>query len=272
MDRRILVTLAAMLVAACLAVGGASPSASGGPLDLAAVMPQATSTAGGILAKSVAAHGGDKLIRWQTLTIKGTVRMEDGISYNAAFLLRAQAPGRIRVDQDMTADHGRLFYEYFMHDGVAWSRRNLVVASYDTARMQRWMDHCSGIAFYAHQPGIPEMKPDADVTWKPTGEAGATPAPQTRRTFVLAVTVGKELREIYIDKETSRFLKETTPSGSRVFSDFKTFGGVVWPTRILETAKTRQGESQTPFVYTSVTYNTPIDAWVFTEDKPAAKH
>jgi hypothetical protein len=208
---------------------------------------------------------------WQTLTIKGTVRRQDGIAHNAAFLLRAQAPGRIRVDQDMTADRGRAFYEYFLHDGVAWSRRNLVVADYDVARMQRWMDHCSGIAFYARQPGAMELRPDADVAWTPTGEAGPTPPPVTRRAWVVAVTVGTEVRELYIDRETSHFLKETTPSGSRVFSDFKTFGGVVWPTRILESTKTRQGETQTPFVYTAVTYNTPIEAWVFTEDKPAAK-
>jgi hypothetical protein len=196
--------------------------------------------------------------------------MQDGITYHAAFLLRAQAPGWIRVDQDLTADRGRAFYEYFLHDGVAWSRRNLVVADYDVARMQRWMAHCSGIAFYARHPGPLELKPDGDVTWTPASEAGAAPVPVTRRAWVVAVTLGTEVRELYIDKETSLFLKETTPSGSRVFSDFKTFGGVVWPTRILEITKARQGETQTPFVYTAVTYNTPIEAWVFTEDKPAA--
>ena len=263
MMKTTIVTVAAMLVAGGLVARGANSSAF-------AVASQPTPTAAEILAKSVAAHGGDKLVTWQTLTIKGTVRMQDGIAHNAAFTLRAQAPGRIRVDQDMTADRGRLFYEYFLHDGVAWSRRNLVVADYDVVRMQRWMDHCSGIAFYARQPGSPELKPDADVTWTPAAEAGSTPAPVTRRAFVVAVTVGKEVRELYIDKETSHFLKEMTPTGSRTFSDFRTFGGVVWPTWVLETTKTRQGETQTPFVYTSVIYNTPIEAWVFTEDKPAA--
>jgi hypothetical protein len=262
MHRRTLAMLAAMLVAAGLVASGATD-----------VTPQAAPTAADILAKSVAAHGGDRLVKWRTLTIKGTVRMEDGITHNAAFTLRAQAPGRVRVDQDMTADRGRLFYEYFLHDGVAWSRRNLVPAPYDAARMQRWMDHCSLVAFYASQPGAPEMKPDADVTWTPAGEAGSTPAAITRQAFVVAVTIGKEVRTLYIDKDTSRLLKETTPIGSRTFSDFRAFGGVVWPTRVLETTKTRQGETQTPFVYTSVIYNTPIEAWVFTEDKPAAvKH
>ncbi len=257
------VALAAMLVATGLAARGVSPSTGAGA-------PQTTRSAADILTKSVAAHGGPKLVQWQTLTIKGTVRMQDGITHNAAFTLRAQAPGRVRVDQDMTADHGRLFFEYFLHDGVAWSRRNLVVADYDVARMQRWKDHCSGIAFYAYHPGPFELKPDANVAWPPAAEAGAPPAPATRRAFVLAITVGKEPREIYIDQETSYFLKETTPAGSRLYADFKTFGGVVWPTRILEITKTRQGETQTPFVYTSVMYNTPIEAWVFTEDKPAA--
>jgi hypothetical protein len=262
MIRHSMLMLAALVVAAGLVTR-----------DVTARTPQSTPAAAQILAGSVAAHGGDKLVRWQTVTIKGTVRMEDGISHTAAFTLRAQAPGRIRVDQDMTADRGRLFYEYFLHDGVAWSRRNLVVAAYDVARMQRWMDHCSGIAFYANQPGSPEQKPDADVTWTPAVAAGSTPAPVTRRAWVIAVTVNGQPRELYIDKETSHFLKETTPSGSRTYSDFRTFGGVVWPTRILETTRTRQSETQTPFVYASVTYNTPIDAWVFTEDKPAAaKH
>ncbi len=40
------------------------------------------------------------------------------------------------------------------------------------------------------------------------------------------------------------------------------------PTRILEIAKTRQGESRTPFTWTDVKRNVPIEDWRFTEDMP----
>ena len=239
-------------------------------LGAAAVAGQAPPSAADILTRSVAAHGGDRLTAWQTLTITGTVPMRDGITYNAAFTLRAKPPGAVRVDQDMTADHGRLFYEYFLHGGVGWNRRNLVVGPYDAARMQRWLEHAYGIAFYARQPAPPVLKGEADVAWPLPSTAGGAPAPATRRAWVLAVTVGTEAREIYIDTENFHFLKEVSPAGTRTFGDFKTFGGVLWPTRMVETARGRQGESHTPFSYANILYNAPIEDWVFTEDKPKA--
>jgi len=43
---------------------------------------------------------------------------------------------------------------------------------------------------------------------------------------------------------------------------------MVMPTRILEITKTRQGESRTPFTWTDVKRNVPIEDWRFTEDMP----
>ncbi|RPJ75146.1 MAG: hypothetical protein EHM24_04820, partial [Acidobacteria bacterium] len=88
---------------------------------------RAPKTAEDVLARSLKAHGGESLTAWTTLTVRGRVEMQDGITYNAAFLLQAKAPGRVRVEQDMTADRGRVFNDLFLNDGQAWSRRNLVV-------------------------------------------------------------------------------------------------------------------------------------------------
>jgi hypothetical protein len=247
---------------ACLAIAMGAALASP-----AAAQPAAA----GIVARSVQAHGGDALSSWQTLTITGTVLMRDGIAYNGAYTLYAKAPDRLRVEHDATADRGRAFYEYFLNGGVAWSRRNLVPGALEVDRIQRWLDQCYGIAFYARPAVTLELKPDADLVWPPEAAAAtqaASPAP-ARRVWVIAATVGAESRELFIDQETHRFLKEVTPQATRVYWDFRTFDGMVMPTRILEITKNRQSEVLTPFTWTAVKRNAPIEDWRFTEDKPA---
>ena len=235
---------------------------------------QAPASSQAIIEQSIAAHGGARLTSWRTLTITGTVRMRDGISYNAAFSLRAARPGRVRVDQDQTADQGRLFFEYFLHDGVAWMRRNLVVSAYDAKRMQRWLDHTVGVAAYAGQAARAEWKGDTDVVWPPDSEQPAAPVPAARRASRLVlVAEGSTPVELLIDAQSHYLIGEVAGTTTRLFADFKPFGGVMWPTRIVEIAKGRQGDTLTPYAYTSVVYDSPIEAWVFTEDKPAiAKH
>ena len=225
-------------------------------------------TAAEIVAQSVKAHGGDALTSWQTLKITGTVVMQDGIAYTGAYTLLAKAPDRLRVEHDATADRGRAFYDYVLNGGVAWSRRNLIPGALEVDRIQRWMDQCYGIAFYA-RPGVAlERLPDAGLVWPPQVGAGAAAPAETRKVWVVAATVGPERRELSIDQETARLLQEVTPQSTRVYWDFKTFDGMVMPTRILEITKTRQGESRTPFTWIDVKRNLPIEDWRFTEDMP----
>jgi hypothetical protein len=238
-------------------------------LAASAAPASAQSTAPEIVARAVQAHGGDALTSWQTLTITGTVVMQDGIAYTGAYTLLAKAPDRLRVEHDATADRGRAFYEYFLNRGVAWSRRNLVPAALDVDRIQRWMDQCYGIAFYA-RPGVTlELMPDAELEWPPPAGPGAVPAQAAKRPVrVIAATIGPERRELFVDRDTARLLQETTPQATRVYWDFKAFEGMVVPGRILEIVKTRQGETRTPFAWTDVKRNVPIDDWRFTEDMP----
>jgi len=227
----------------------------------------AQQTAAEIVARSVAAHGGDALTSWQTLKITGTVVMQDGIAYTGAYTLLAKAPDRLRVEHDATADRGRAFYDYVLNGGVAWSRRNLIPGALEVDRIQRWMDQCYGIAFYA-RPGVAlERLPDAGLAWPPQIGAAAPPG-ETRKVWVIAATVGTERRELFIDQDTARLLQEVAPQSTRLYWDFKTFDGMVMPTRILEIAKTRQGESRTPFTWAEVKRNVPIEDWRFTEDMP----
>jgi hypothetical protein len=227
-------------------------------------------TAAEIVARSVQAHGGDALTSWQTLKITGTVVMQDGIAYTGAYSLLAKAPDRLRIEHDATADRGRAFYEYFLNGNVAWSRRNLIPAAFDVDRARRWLDHCYGIAFYA-RPGVRlERLPDAELAWPPqvTGHAAPPAAGAARKVWVLAAMVGSERREVFIDQETARFLQEVTPQSTRVCWDFKAFDGMLVPGRILEITKTRQGESRTPFTWSDVKRNVPIEDWRFMEDMP----
>jgi len=223
-------------------------------------------TAAEIVARSVAAHGGDALTSWQTLKITGTVVMQDGIAYTGAYTLLAKAPDRLRVEHDATADRGRAFYDYFLNGGVAWSRRNLIPGALDVDRIRRWMDQCYGIAFYA-RPGLTlESMPEASIDWPPPDTPAGPASP--RKVWVIAATVGTELRYLSIDQESARLLQEATPQSTRVYWDFRTFDGMVMPTRILEITKTRQGESRTPFTWTDVKRNVPIEDWRFAEDMP----
>jgi hypothetical protein len=227
-------------------------------------------TAEEIVARSVKAHGGDKLAGWQTLTLTGTVEMQDGIAYNAAYLVQAKPPGRLHVEQDLTADRGRAFHEYFLNDGVAWSRRNLVPGRADVKRLQRWMNQCYGVAYYAGHVKSMSLKPDGAVEWKT--RAGGEGAPwklvDTTPAYVVSVTTDDgATTELFIDKKSFYLLQESTPDGRRVFRDFTAFEGVVWPTRVLEITKNQKTEVYTP--YKDVKYNRPIEDWMFAEDMPA---
>jgi hypothetical protein len=232
------------------------------PAGDAAAQPAAAD----IVARSVHAHGGDALTSWQTLKITGTVVMQDGIPYTGAYTLLAKAPDRLRVEHDATADRGRAFYDYFLNAGVAWSRRNLVPGTLEVDRIQRWLDQCYGVAFYA-RPGVAlELMPERTIDWPPP--AGPDGPASPRKVWLVAATVGAERRYLSIDQETNRLLLEETPQDRRYYWDFKTFDGMVMPTRILEITKTRQGESRTPFTWTDVKRNVPIEDWRFTEDMP----
>lgn len=227
-------------------------------------------TAPEIVARSVRAHGGDALTSWKTLTITGTVVMQDGIAYTGAYTLLAKAPDRLYVEHNAMADRGRAFYEYFLNGDMAWSRRNLIPAPFEADRARRWLDQCSGIAFYA-RPGITlEVMPDAKLAWPPPAASGAPAGPPgaKRPVRVIAAMVGAERRELFIDRETAQFLQEATPQSARIYWDFRPFDGMVMPTRILEITRTRQGETRTPFTWTDVKRNLPIEDWRFTEDMP----
>jgi hypothetical protein len=239
----------------------------------ATLRPQAPSTAQDIVARSVAAHGGDRLTNWRTLAIAGTVEMEDGITYRAAYRLLAKLPGKLRVDQDMTAGGGRLFYEYFLSDGVAWSRRNLIPGRADVKRLERWLNQCFGIAYYAQHARTLALQPDGAVEWKEPAEQGSSKLKvvDTTPAFVVRATVEATDTDLYIDKKRFYLLQEVAPDGRRVFRDFKDFGGVVLPTRINEITTNRQGDVLTPYTYQTVRFNQPIEDWRFEEDKPVRR-
>jgi hypothetical protein len=128
------------------------------------------------------------------------------------------------------------------------------------------MDHCYGIAFYA-RPGVTlELMPEGTIDWPPPATPAGPGSP--RKVWVIAATVGTERRDLSIDQESARLLLEATPQGSRYYWDFKAFDGMLMPTRILEITKTRQGEARTPFTWTDVKRNVPVEDWRFTEDMP----
>jgi hypothetical protein len=235
---------------------------------------QSQMTPKNILDRSVKAHGGDRLTNWDTMTIKGTIDMVDGITFRAAYRLFAKVPGKLRVERDMTVvQGGRIFYDYFLNSGIAWSRRNLVPSSGNLDEMNRWLNQCYGIAYYANKAESLALKEDAVVEWREKADLQSNDykVVATRPAYVIAAVIGKETVSLFIDKENFYFLQETTGRSKRVFWDFKKFGEVTLPAKILEIVAASQGERITPYTYESVTYNVPIEDWLFTEDMPQKK-
>jgi hypothetical protein len=237
-------------------------------LPAAGYPQQRPGTAREILARSLAAHGGEALSRWSTLTIKGTVVMNDGTDYDAAYLLLVQKPGKVRLEQDMTAAGGRLFYEYFLNSGVAWSRRNLIPGPGDLAQMNRLLHRCDGIAYYAQRADRLVLKEDgaAEIREKQgkAGEKSGVSIPS----YVVEAAVGEEKTELYIDKKTYYLVQEKYDNRTQIYSDFKKFGSVVLPSRIWEIVSAQRGERVLPITCRSVEYDVPIESWLFEEDMP----
>ncbi len=234
----------------------------------AGARPQVPMSGTEILAKSLAAHGGDRLSSWRTLAIDGTIEMDDGITYRAAYRLRAKQPDKLKVEQDMTVDRGgRYFYEYFRNGDLVWSRRNLIATQVDRRRLDRWMNQCYGIAYYVRQATASVMKADGTSEWL-TKSAKAYQATEQRPAHVVSVTTATGTADVYIDPKTFYLLEERTVDARRVYAGFREFGGTVHPTRILEITKGRNAEIFTPMTYDSIRYDVPIEDWVFEEDMP----
>ena len=230
-------------------------------------------TAQDILARSIQAHGGDRLTAWKTMVVEGTIDMQDGITYHAAYRLWAKLPGKLRVEHDLTADRGRRFDQYLPE-----RRRGLDAAQPDPGPRrggadERWLDQCYGVAFYGRHAAAFTLQPDAAVDWQVPVQPGSTTLKvvETRPAWVLRGTVNGVAVDLFIDKERSYLLQEATPDGRRVFWDFQVFAGRTWPTKINEFTKGRQGEALTPIVWKSVKYNVPVEEWLFEEDRPGGK-
>jgi len=226
-----------------------------------------------ILNRSLAAHGGEKLTQWNSLEIKGAVDMLDGITFRGAFRLFAKSPGKIRVERDLTvAQGGRYFYEDFLNNGIAWSRRNLVPARGNLDDMNRWWNRCFGIAHYATKAESATRKEDAVVEWREKADVQSTEykIAASRPAYVITAIIGGNSADLYIDKETFYFLQEVAGRSKRLFWDFKKFGDVTWPTKVLDITAGARSEQITPFSYESVKYNVAMEDWLFTEDMPPA--
>ncbi len=244
-------------------------------LALAAAAALATAcgprTARDIVNRSLAAHGGARLSQWKTMTITGTVDLWDGNMYTGEYLVLADASGKLRVEQNMTGDlGGRYFYEYFLNDGVAWSRRNLIVGQGNLDQMQRWLRQCRFIAQYAERAESLTRLEDAVYEWKerPAKQSQEYKVVETRPVFVVRALVGTQVTDLFIDKENFHLLQESTEAWKRAYWDFKDFGGVVLPAKVNDVAITKRGESITPYVYQRVEYDTPIESWLFSEEMP----
>ena len=223
-----------------------------------------------ILSRSVRAHGGDSLTNWKSMTIQGTIDMADGITFRAGYLVFAE-PGKLRIERDMTVSQGgRYFYEDFLNGDVAWNRRNLIPGRGNLEEMKRKLNECYGIAWYASKAESLVRKEDAVVEWREKADLQSNEykVVASKPAHVITATVGKDVTDLYIDKTTFLFLQEASGRTRRIFWEFRKFGDVTLPTKILEVTAGSRGEQITPYTYDVVKFNVPIEGWLFTEDMP----
>ncbi len=223
-----------------------------------------------ILGRSVRAHGGESLTNWKSMIIQGTIDMPDGIVFRAAYLVFAE-PGKLRIERDMTVSQGgRYFYEDLLNGELAWNRRNLIPGRANLEEMKKKMNQCYGIAWYAGKADSLVQKEDAVVEWREKADLQSSDfkVVASRPAYVISATIGKDQTDLYIDKSTYFFLQEASGRARRVFWDFKKFGEVTMPTRVLEITTGSRGEQMTPYSYNVVRFNVPIEDWLFTEDMP----
>ncbi len=227
-------------------------------------------TAEELVARSVKVHGGDKLTSWNTMTIVGTVPVQDLNVHNARYSLMADRSGKLRAEIDHTVDKGRVFTDYFLNDGIAWQRRNLIPWQSNAAGLQIWLNQLDGIKYYADNADELFMKDDDAVIWKESPNVYSFEFSQVDETeaYVVAAVIAGDTTNLYFDKSNLRFIQEGFGNRKRVFRDFQNFGGVLHPTRINEVTSGRRGEYITAYRYSEIKYNVEIEPYMFTEDMP----
>jgi len=209
-----------------------------------------------IVARSVAAHGGDALTNWQTMSVAGIVHMSDaGVWFDAAYSLLADKSGKLRVEHDMTADRGRIFNVYYFNNGVGWMQRNLIPSARPQYNRQfkRWLDQCDGIAWFVG---------NASLTQKDDGEIDGKDA------YVLEAVADSDTTMLYIDKKNFYLVQEKYGNITRTHTDFRKFAGSTRASKVHQVTKTARGSSEMTFTIESIEFNVPIEPEVFTEDMP----
>lgn len=205
---------------------------------------------------SLEAHGGEALKSWKTMKADGIVKtMDTNIWFDAAYSLLAEKPGKLRVEEDLTADNGRLFSTYFLNNGTGWMQRNLIPRSNPnyTKSHTRIYNQLSGIAYYADHAFF-TTKEDGDVDGKSA--------------FVLEAVVDADTTMLFFDKKNFRLVQEKFGNKTRTHKEFKNFGGVVLPVVTHELTVRGERKSEKTFTISSVEFDVGIDPELFTEDMP----
>ncbi|MFC1556241.1 hypothetical protein ACFL67_04075 [candidate division KSB1 bacterium] len=174
--------------------------------------PEAPASADELITRSYEIHGGAKLTDWNSLSIEGRIWMNDGTWYLGKYLVFAEKPGKLRVEEDMTFAKGRMFHEYFMNDGVAWSRRNLMPGRNSAEQMMGRWNQLGGIAYYKENASSFFMKEDSEVEWQEgtfvTGEQPEYTVIETIPAYVVGAVMEADTIDLYFDKKNLNFIQE----------------------------------------------------------------
>ncbi len=229
-------------------------------------------TARDIIERSYEKHGGEALANWETMVVKGDVYMADGKIFRGEYLAFAQKPGKFRMERDLTKyERGRLFYTDIYNDGVGWTSRNLMPQYHNAyAKInKRRLDQCEGIAYFYNNADTLILQPEKKVKCVVKEDTTEIPA------YVVTAIIEDDTTNLCFDKKSLYLIQEEYKVFrsilTRVSTNHKKFGKVVFPGNVSEIQHGRRGDNETKFEFKTIEYNIPVDPELFEEDKPKVK-
>jgi hypothetical protein len=212
-----------------------------------------------IVEKSVKAYGGfNKLTQWKTMVLKGVIISDrsEAIKMKGALTRYTVKPDKLRIDQDFTAfEPNAEIRSYIYNNDQAWAIANLIPFYSNNYKpsMKAALDRVDGMAFYLKKSKSLLLLPEQIINNKPE--------------HVIESITENDTTFLYIDKKTYFLVQDSLKNTKMLYSSFKKFDGIYYPTAYDQVVYTPQRMVVNKFKIDKVQYNVKIDPKLFEEEK-----
>lgn len=215
-----------------------------------------------IVEKCIQYCGGmNKLTGWKSLTFEGELTRDFGPDWGR---LRGKVnryiikPDKYREDQDFSYfDRHPISITAILNGDEGWVITNLVPAYNPryAAVFKRTLSIMEGIAIYYKNASSLTLKQDDIVDKKPV--------------YTIEAIINTDTSYLYIDKKDFLLIKSTIRTQTMLFTDYKKYNGILFPTKVRTIVKTPEGDREVYFYdIKKFEIDVPIDQTLFEEEKP----